>query len=87
MHTAPHIPQTVQLLGGCFGIVVVLAIVLLFVAIYCKIFSKAGSHWAMGLLMFIPIANFIALLILAFCEWPIERELNAIRLHRQNPHP
>jgi hypothetical protein len=24
----------------------------------------------MGLLMFIPIANFIALQILAFCEWP-----------------
>lgn len=49
------------------------------VIIYWKIFSKAGYSGAMGLLMFVPIANIIALCILAFGNWPIYEELNALR--------
>jgi hypothetical protein len=33
----------------------------------------------MGLLMLIPVANLIMLLVLAFGEWPIEREVKALR--------
>lgn len=56
-----------------------LAISILTAVIYCKISSKTGYHWAMGLLMFVPLANIILLLILAFSEWPIQRELQAFK--------
>jgi len=49
------------------------------VVIYWKIFSKAGYSGAMGLLMFVPIANIVVLCILAFGEWPIYKELNYLR--------
>jgi hypothetical protein len=47
--------------------------------VYCKIFSKAGYHWAMGLIALVPLGNLILLLILAFGQWPIHRELQALR--------
>jgi len=50
--------------------------------VFCKIFSKTGFSWALGLLMFVPIANIIMLFVLAFAEWPIERELRSFK--RQN---
>ncbi|OFW58576.1 MAG: hypothetical protein A2W01_02455 [Candidatus Solincola sediminis] len=48
---------------------------LFFISIWWMIFKKAGYGGAMGLLMFIPIVNFIMLLILAFGKWPVLREL------------
>ena len=49
------------------------------VLVYCKIFSKAGFHWALGLLMLVPIANIVMLFYLAFVDWPIHRELRLLR--------
>ena len=49
------------------------------ILVFCKIFSKAGYNWALGLLMLVPIANIIMLFVLAFAEWPIERELRSLR--------
>lgn len=62
-----------------------LAMVVFAVIIYWKIFSKAGYSGAMGLLMFVPIANIIVLCILAFGEWPIHRELNHLRQQVMGP--
>jgi uncharacterized membrane protein YhaH (DUF805 family) len=61
-----------------FTLIMVAAIVFS-VIIYWKIFSKAGYSGALGLLMFVPIANIVVLCILAFGEWPIYRELNQLR--------
>jgi hypothetical protein len=58
-----------------FGLIVIVFAVI----IYWRIFSKAGYSGAMGLLMFVPIANIIALCILAFGTWPIYKELNYLR--------
>ncbi len=44
------------------------------------IYKKAGYNPAMGCLMFIPIANIIMLFVLAFSQWPIERELENARI-------
>jgi apolipoprotein N-acyltransferase len=74
-----HSHEFAPLLGGCFGFFFVTLIAVIAALIYCKIFSKAGYHWAMGLLMMIPVANLIMLLVLAFGEWPIEREVKALR--------
>ena len=55
--------------------------------VYCKIFSKAGYHWAMGLIALVPLGNLILLLILAFGQWPIHRELEALRHTQMAPPP
>jgi len=67
----------------CFIIPLMLIITAVQILIFCKIFSKTGFSWALGLLMFIPIANIIMLFVLAFAEWPIERELRSFRQQNQ----
>ena len=66
-----------------------LILIIFAVIIYWRIFSKAGYSGAMGLLMFVPIANIIVLCILAFGTWPIYKELNYLRQQvaqgQQNP--
>ena len=59
--------------------IVGLLIILLMVWIYCRIFSKTGFCWALGLLMFVPIANIIMLFVLAFADWPVLRELRQLK--------
>jgi uncharacterized membrane protein YhaH (DUF805 family) len=61
------------------SLLIMVAIIVFSVIIYWKIFSKAGYSGALGLLMFVPIANIVVLCILAFGEWPIYRELNQLR--------
>jgi len=58
--------------------VITLAITVLMVVAYCKIFKKTGYHWAFGLLILVPIANVIIPLVLAFIEWPIEKRLRQL---------
>ena len=58
-----------------FGILMALGVVIVKALVCCKIFAKAGYCWALGLLMFVPIANIIMAFILAFGEWPIYRQL------------
>ncbi|EGD50802.1 hypothetical protein TheetDRAFT_2406 [Thermoanaerobacter ethanolicus JW 200] len=50
--------------------------IILYGIIWWKIFDKAGYGGAYGLLMFIPIVNFVMLLVLAFAEWPVLRDKN-----------
>jgi len=53
--------------------------VVLTIVIWWKIFSKAGWSGALGLLMLVPIVNFIMALYVAFATWPIQRELEALK--------
>jgi hypothetical protein len=65
-----------------FMVLVIIAIKLL---IFCKIFSKAGYSWALGLLMMIPIANIIMAFFLAFADWPVRRELRRLKQQQNKP--
>ncbi len=47
--------------------------------ISCRIFSRAGYHWALGLLMLVPIACFIMPFVLAFGKWPVLEEVTQLR--------
>src|SRR5690242_19674616 len=47
--------------------------------IYYKIASKAGYPGWYAFLMLIPCANLVFLIMFAFQEWPIERELKQWR--------
>ena len=58
---------------------VLAAAIILTGVIWCKLFSKAGHHWALGLLMLVPVVNIIMPFVLAFGEWPIEKELKQLR--------
>lgn len=68
--------------AGIFVLVMFFAALLmtaLMVWAYCRIFSKAGYSWALGLLMFVPIANIIMPFVLAFSDWPIHKELRTLK--------
>ncbi len=61
------------LLFTCFIIFLAVALNILYVIAFCKIFQKAGYNWALGLLMLVPFANIIMLLYLGFSKWPIDK--------------
>ena len=89
MHEMPGIAEGVvvtQQSGPACTMFLVLVMMLfallttiLMVVVYCRICSKTGHHWALGLLMFVPIANVILPLILAFTDWPIQKELRQLK--------
>ena len=68
-----------------FGILMGLIVLIIKILIYCKIFSKAGYCWALGLLMFVPIANIIMPFVLAFGDWPIQKELRLLKQQQEKP--
>jgi len=66
-----------------FLISVALIITAIKILIICKIFSKAGYCWALGLLMLVPIANIVMAFVLAFADWPIQKELRLLKQQRE----
>ena len=71
----------VILIAGFFALLMLALTVL----VWWKIFSKAGYSGAMGLLMLVPLVNFVMILILAFGQWPIHRELEQLKQYRSPP--
>jgi hypothetical protein len=57
----------------CFGVFLAIALQILYVVAFCKIFQKAGYNWALGLLTLVPIVSCIIPLYLGFAKWPIEK--------------
>jgi len=91
-NTFPQPAEKVAVLfSGCFlffFIIFFLAVTVLMVWAYCKIFQKAGYHWALGLLTLVPIANVVIFLVLAFADWPILKELRALKATKtDSPQP
>jgi uncharacterized membrane protein YhaH (DUF805 family) len=81
-------PQAEPLVWFVFALLVafiVLVIVAIMLLICCKIFSKAGYSWALGLLMLIPIVNIIMAFFLAFANWPVQKELRRLKQQQQTP--
>ena len=68
-----------------FGILMGLIVAIITALIFCKIFSKAGYCWALGLLMLVPIANIIMPFVLAFGDWPIQKELRLLKQQQEKP--
>ncbi len=67
-----------------FVIFVALIATIIKILIICKIFSKAGYCWALGLLMLVPIANIIMGFYLAFADWPIQKELRQLKQQQKS---
>ena len=83
MQFDPQIAPVFSIIFFIFMIPLVLIIVAVKILVFCKIFSKAGYSWALGLLILVPIANIIMLFVLAFAEWPIQRELRSYKQQSQ----
>lgn len=74
--------QTNVAFGAIFTIIMIFFVLILTVIqifAFCRIFSKAGFSWALGLLMLVPIANIVMFFFLAFADWPIHRELRSYK--------
>lgn len=79
-------PEMAPVFGAMFILFIAFIILLLnilMIWVHCRIFSKAGYSWVLGLLMIVPIANIIMLFLLAFGDWPIYRELRQLRGQQQ----
>ena len=84
-HGPDAMPAFVLMALIIFSILVALIVTAIKILIYCKVFSKAGYSWALGLLMLVPIANIIMPFVLAFGDWPIQKELRSLRQQQQKP--
>lgn len=71
------ISSAVSILGCLFALLMVCFGVLIF----WQIFAKAGYSGAWSLLMLVPLANVVALCILAFSRWPVQDELERLRAY------
>lgn len=60
---------------GPLGVVLLLGLA---GAAFWKVFSKAGYHGAMGLLMLVPFVNLLTFVYFVFAEWPIQRQWRAL---------
>ena len=75
----PGAGAAAAMLGGGF-LIFWLIILVVMVAIYYVILNKTGYNPWLSLLILIPgIGGLIILIILVFTEWPIQRELRALR--------
>lgn len=79
MHHGPDMPPVVVMIVLAFVIFMVLIVTIIKVLLYCKVFSKAGYCWAFGLLVLVPIVSIVMPFILAFGDWPIQKELRALK--------
>lgn len=83
--TALSAPVTTYDLSGfstgaiVVGGIVAVAIWVVFIIAYVKIISRAGYSGWWILIMLVPIVNIVMLLVFAFKEWPIQRELRELR--------
>jgi hypothetical protein len=62
-----------------FYVLFVAAIVAVTVVVWWKICKKAGFSGWLGLLMIVPIANIVLPLVIAFMDWPVLKELRALK--------
>jgi hypothetical protein len=85
-NSGQYVPSVFVAIFITLGILLALLITIIKILIFCKIFSKAGYHWALGLLMLVPIANIIMPFVLAFGDGPVHKELRLLR-QRQEKSP
>jgi len=78
-HSCPEMTPIFIVLLILFASFVLFVVTAIKILVFCKIFSKAGYSWAIGLLMLVPIANIIMAFFLAFADWPICKEVRKLK--------
>lgn len=67
------------LVGGIVAFIVGLAVMVFSFYVGAKIIYKMGYNPWLVLLQLIPLAGLIMVLYFAFAEWPVHKELNALK--------
>ena len=62
-----------MVMPGPIEVLLVLFMALIIIFPFWKIFSKAGFHGALSLLMLIPFVGIIMIFFLAFAKWPVNK--------------
>ena len=78
-HNCPEMTPILIVLLILFASFVLFVVTAIKILVFCKIFSKAGYSWALGLLMLVPIANIIMAFFLAFADWPVCKEVRKLK--------
>jgi hypothetical protein len=60
---------------GVFELLFIVVILAVMIIPAWRIVAKTGMPGVLSLLLFLPVANVIMLLVLAFSKWPIELRL------------
>lgn len=55
------------------------AIIVFSVYLYVRVARKAGYSGWWAAMMFVPLGNIVVMIMFALVEWPIEREVKALR--------
>jgi hypothetical protein len=76
--STPDFSTALAALSGTTLIVAAVAI-LFAITLWFMVFKRTGMNPWLSLLMFVPLVNLVMLIILAFTEWPIQREVKALR--------
>ncbi len=94
MTCAPHGPYVpneaatlLSIIIICFALFVGFLFTSFMIWVWCRIFHKAGFPWPLGLLMLIPLVNVVMIVVLAFCKWPVQKELKAYKTAGRNKQP
>ena len=76
-----NVPGAGAALGAFFAAYAIFLLIILVISIiiYWRIATKAGYPGAYSLLLLVPIVNLIVIIMFAFTEWPIERDVKALR--------
>ncbi len=85
MQAGPDVAPMVMMVFILLAVFLGLLVTALHILVFCKIFAKAGYSWALGLLVLVPLGNLILVLVLAFANWPVLRELHELRALRNAP--
>jgi len=56
-----------------------LFMLVIWTVLFCLVFRKAGHHWALGLLMLVPLVNIVVFVHLAVGCWPLEKRFDRAR--------
>lgn len=84
--TESLLDQILPFFGTKTGIATLVLAALIYVFAWCRLFSKAGFHGALGLLTLVPPLFVFLPLFLAFAAWPVDRELRGLRRMRNVVH-
>lgn len=83
--------QGFDILAGSLAVGLILLYLLFIAAIFLfslfvlyKLISKTGHSGWLCLLNFVPLANIVFYLYMAFSEWPVEREVKYLRQQLDN---
>lgn len=69
------VSTTALVVGGIVGVAIWVVIIIA----YVKVISRAGYSGWWVLILLVPILNIVMMLMFAFREWPIQRELRELR--------